>query len=181
MNNSIIEQKASPRPSSSPVACLAGYFKSPSSGSCIKLHQEKKTWREAEIVCQADGGNLVKIRDRVMNKLLLARHGRSTFNILKRRYWHCEVQGSQRNHPKQQAGTRRALTKLDVNKAAGPDVNKAAGPNNIKPRVLKTCSNQLASIFTFIFNLSLDTLTIPLFQTVNNHTDAEETFPTNNE
>ncbi|GFR57916.1 hypothetical protein ElyMa_001756000 [Elysia marginata] len=37
--------------------------------------------------------------------------------------------------------TRHALTRLDVNKAAEPD--------NIKPRLLKTCSNQLASIFTF--------------------------------
>ncbi|GFR99509.1 Non-LTR (Long terminal repeat) retrotransposon and domain-containing protein [Elysia marginata] len=50
--------------------------------------------------------------------------------------------------------TRRALTRLDMNKAAGPD--------NIKPRLLKTCSNQLASVFTFIFNWSLTTSTIPL-------------------
>ncbi|GFR87402.1 Non-LTR (Long terminal repeat) retrotransposon and domain-containing protein [Elysia marginata] len=40
--------------------------------------------------------------------------------------------------------TRRALARLDVNKAAGPD--------KIEPRLLKTCSNQLASIPTFIFN-----------------------------
>ncbi|GFR79753.1 reverse transcriptase [Elysia marginata] len=49
--------------------------------------------------------------------------------------------------------TRRALTRLDMNKAAGPD--------NIKPRLLKTCSKQLASVFTFIFNWSLTTSTIP--------------------
>ncbi|GFR59118.1 Non-LTR (Long terminal repeat) retrotransposon and domain-containing protein [Elysia marginata] len=48
-----------------------------------------------------------------------------------------------------------ALTRLDVKKAAGPDN---------KPRLLKTCSNQLAPIFTFIFNWSLvtGTSTIPL-------------------
>ncbi|GFS20711.1 Non-LTR (Long terminal repeat) retrotransposon and domain-containing protein [Elysia marginata] len=72
-----------------------------------------------------------------------------------------------------QQETRRALTRLDMNKAAGPD--------NIKPRLLKTCSNQLASVFTFIFNWSLTTSTIPLFQTVNNRTGAEETFPRNTE
>ncbi|GFS19491.1 Non-LTR (Long terminal repeat) retrotransposon and domain-containing protein [Elysia marginata] len=40
--------------------------------------------------------------------------------------------------------------------------DKAAEPDNIEPRLLKTCSNQLASIFTFIFNWSLATSTIPL-------------------
>ncbi|GFR71276.1 Non-LTR (Long terminal repeat) retrotransposon and domain-containing protein [Elysia marginata] len=50
--------------------------------------------------------------------------------------------------------TRRALTRLDVKKATEPD--------NIKPRLLKTCRNQLASIFTFIFNWSLVTSTMPL-------------------
>ncbi|GFR76985.1 Non-LTR (Long terminal repeat) retrotransposon and domain-containing protein [Elysia marginata] len=50
--------------------------------------------------------------------------------------------------------TRHALTRLDMNKAAGPD--------NIKPRLLKTCCNQLASIFTFIFNWSLVTSIILL-------------------
>ncbi|GFR87322.1 Hlh transcription factor fer3-like 116 [Elysia marginata] len=42
------------------------------------------------------------------------------------------------------------------------NVNKASGPHNIRPRLLKTCSNQLASILTFIINWSLATSTIPL-------------------
>ncbi|GFS05748.1 neural cell adhesion molecule 1 [Elysia marginata] len=56
--------------------------------------------------------------------------------------------------------TRRALTRLDVNKAAGPD--------NIKPRLLKTCSNQLASIFTFFHLVSCYINHTDVFQTVNN-------------
>ncbi|GFR90983.1 Non-LTR (Long terminal repeat) retrotransposon and domain-containing protein [Elysia marginata] len=65
--------------------------------------------------------------------------------------------------------TRHALTELDVNKVAGPD--------NIKPRQLKKCSNQLASIFTFIFSLYQPYRCV----SVNNHTGAEETFPRNTE
>ncbi|XP_071843761.1 uncharacterized protein [Apostichopus japonicus] len=39
---------------------------------------------------------------------------------------------------------------------------KAPGPDQLKPRVLKTCANQLADIFTHIFNLSFCTKTIPV-------------------
>ena len=39
--------------------------------------------------------------------------------------------------------------------------SKAAGPDNLKPRLLKTCSSQLSYIFTIIFNLSLSTRSIP--------------------
>ena len=40
-------------------------------------------------------------------------------------------------------------------------VNKAAGPDAIKPRLLKLCSSELAPIFTFIFNWSLELCTVP--------------------
>ncbi|GFS17381.1 hypothetical protein ElyMa_003237100 [Elysia marginata] len=49
---------------------------------------------------------------------------------------------------------KRALKRLNI--------NKAAEPNNISPRLLKTWSNQLSSIPTFIFNWSLTTSTIQL-------------------
>ena len=39
--------------------------------------------------------------------------------------------------------------------------NKAAGPDNIKPKTLKLCSDQLAHVFSFIFNWSLETCTVP--------------------
>ncbi|KAJ8043709.1 hypothetical protein HOLleu_10919 [Holothuria leucospilota] len=38
---------------------------------------------------------------------------------------------------------------------------KAAGPDMLSPHVLRTCSGQLAGIFTHIFNLSYSTLAIP--------------------
>jgi len=42
---------------------------------------------------------------------------------------------------------RRALMRVNTRKAAGPD--------GISGRVLKTCANQLAPVFTTIFNLSM--------------------------
>ena len=39
--------------------------------------------------------------------------------------------------------------------------NKAAGPDNIKPRLLRRCSSQLAPVFSFIFNWSLETSSVP--------------------
>ena len=38
---------------------------------------------------------------------------------------------------------------------------KAAGPDMLSPRVLKSCSRELADIFTYIFNLSFSTQSIP--------------------
>ncbi|GFR63376.1 UDP-glucose:glycoprotein glucosyltransferase 1 [Elysia marginata] len=49
---------------------------------------------------------------------------------------------------------RRALTRLGVNGAAGPD--------GIGPRLLGTCSGRLASVFTFVFSWSLAASTVPL-------------------
>ena len=38
---------------------------------------------------------------------------------------------------------------------------KAAGPDNITPKLLKTCSDQLAGIFTLLFNLSFHQASVP--------------------
>ena len=40
-------------------------------------------------------------------------------------------------------------------------VNKAAGPDDIKPKLLRLCSDQLANVFTYIFNWSLETAIVP--------------------
>jgi len=48
---------------------------------------------------------------------------------------------------------RRALMRVNTRKAAGPD--------GISGRVLKTCANQLAPVFTSIFNLSLAESVVP--------------------
>ena len=39
--------------------------------------------------------------------------------------------------------------------------NKAAGPDNIKPRFLKLCCNEIAPVFTFVFNWSLKLSIVP--------------------
>ncbi|KAK7501775.1 hypothetical protein BaRGS_00006861, partial [Batillaria attramentaria] len=38
---------------------------------------------------------------------------------------------------------------------------KAAGPDNISPRLLRTCTDQLSGVFTDIFNMSLSQCTVP--------------------
>merc|ERR1711963_141749 len=40
-------------------------------------------------------------------------------------------------------------------------VTKAAGPDGIKPKFLRYCCDEITSIFTYIFNLSLQTCTVP--------------------
>ena len=39
--------------------------------------------------------------------------------------------------------------------------NKAVGPDSISPRILKLCSNQLAKIFSVIFNMCFSSQTVP--------------------
>jgi len=41
---------------------------------------------------------------------------------------------------------------------------KAVGPDGISGRVLKTCANQLAPVFTTIFNLSIESVVRACFQ-----------------
>lgn len=41
------------------------------------------------------------------------------------------------------------------------NTTKSAGPDNITPRILKLCAEQLAEIFTFIFNWSFRTQVVP--------------------
>ena len=48
------------------------------------------------------------------------------------------------------------LSEHDVRRAfKGVNTKKAAGPDGISGRVLKLCADQLALVFTMIFNLSL--------------------------
>jgi len=44
------------------------------------------------------------------------------------------------------------------------NTRKAAGPDGISGQVLKTCANQLAPVFTTIFNLSLAESVVPSFK-----------------
>ena len=41
------------------------------------------------------------------------------------------------------------------------NARKACGPDGVKPKILKMCSNELSSIFTYILNLSLTFSIIP--------------------
>ena len=41
------------------------------------------------------------------------------------------------------------------------NIHKAAGPDGLPGRVLRACADQLASVFTYIYNLSLSEFVIP--------------------
>jgi hypothetical protein len=43
------------------------------------------------------------------------------------------------------------------------NIHKAAGPDGLTGRVLRACADQLASVFTDIFNLSLSKSVIPTY------------------
>jgi len=54
------------------------------------------------------------------------------------------------------------MTELEVRRMfRGVNTRKAAGPDSISGRVLKACAEQLAPVFTTIFNLSLSQCVIP--------------------
>ena len=54
------------------------------------------------------------------------------------------------------------LSIADVNKTFKQvNIHKAAGPDRLPGRVLKACTDQLSSVFTDIFNLSLTESVIP--------------------
>ena len=54
------------------------------------------------------------------------------------------------------------ISEHDVRKAfRRVNTRRAAGPDGITGRVLKACTNQLAPVFTEVFNLSLEQSTIP--------------------
>ena len=57
------------------VLCPEGWVRSPSSGTCIKLFFSKKNWLQARDFCKAEGGDLVKITDRVINDLVTSKNG----------------------------------------------------------------------------------------------------------
>ncbi|GFR95700.1 macrophage mannose receptor 1-like [Elysia marginata] len=50
--------------------CLPGWIESKASGTCIKLFADQKSWENARAVCQANGGDLVKILDDDMNDFI---------------------------------------------------------------------------------------------------------------
>ena len=52
------------------VTCPSGWTENPHSGTCIKLYKDKKSWTDARAICQAAGGDLVKIADDSMNQFI---------------------------------------------------------------------------------------------------------------
>ncbi|KAK3792546.1 hypothetical protein RRG08_011997 [Elysia crispata] len=51
-------------------SCDSGYIKSDYSGTCIKLYNDKLSWKDARSVCKTAGGDLVKIMDKTMNQFI---------------------------------------------------------------------------------------------------------------
>ncbi|KAK3743318.1 hypothetical protein RRG08_007556, partial [Elysia crispata] len=52
------------------ASCPSGWIESTQSGTCIKVYEDKKSWEDARAVCQAAGGDLVKIIDDSMNQFI---------------------------------------------------------------------------------------------------------------
>ena len=67
------------------------------------------------------------------------------------------------------------LSVADVSKTFKQvNIHKAAGPDGLPGRVLKACADQLASVFTDIFHLSLSESVIPTFQADHHSPCAQE-------
>jgi hypothetical protein len=67
------------------------------------------------------------------------------------------------------------LSVADVSKTFKQvNIHKAAGPNGLAGRVLRACVDQLASVFTDIFNRSLTVCNTNMFQADHHNPCAHE-------
>ncbi len=116
--------------------------------SHFQLNDSRRMWQGLKTICSSGNNSSAEVRaDPLLAEELNTFYGRYS------------APGSSRQSSDDYAITfseddlRRELKRVNVRKAAGPD--------GITGRVLKSCADQLASLFTSIFNESLATSVVP--------------------
>ncbi len=127
--------------------------------SHFQLNDSRRMWQGLKTICSSGNNSSAEVRaDPLLAEEL------NTF------YGHFECNGGA-NLPNSPSGSSRqssdhviTVSEDDVRRELRRvNVRKAAGPDGITGRVLRSCADQLAGLFTFIFNESLATSVVPTF------------------
>ncbi len=126
--------------------------------SHFQLNDSRRMWQGLKTICSSGNNNSVEVR---ADPLLAAE--------LNNFYGRFECNGgailpSSASRSSRQSSNDYAITlsEDDVRRELRRvNVRKAAGPNGITGRVLRSCADQLAGLFTSIFNESLATSVVP--------------------
>ncbi len=127
--------------------------------SHFQLNDSRHMWQGLKTICSSGNKSSAEVRA----DLLLAEE-LNTF------YGHFECNGGSATLPFSASGSSRQRSEDHVITVSEDEVRrelkrvnfrKAAGPDGITGRVLRSCADQLAGLFTSIFNESLATSVVP--------------------
>ncbi len=128
--------------------------------SHFQLNDSRRMWQGLKTICSSGNNNSVEVRaDPLLAVELNNFYGRFECNVNGGANLPISASESSRQSSNDYAITfseddvRRELRRVNVRKAAGPD--------GITGRVLRSCADQLAGLFTSIFNESLATSVVP--------------------
>ncbi len=111
--------------------------------SHFQLNDSRRMWQGLKTICSSGNNSSVEVRaDPLLAEELNTFYGRFECNG-----------GASESSRQSSDHVRRELRRVNVRKAAGPD--------GITGRVLRSCADQLAGLFTSIFNESLATSVVP--------------------
>ncbi len=125
--------------------------------SHFQLNDSRRMWQGLKTICSSGNNSSVEVRaDPLLAEELNTFYGRFECNggaILLNSASASSRQSSDHVITVPEDDVRRELRRVNVRKAAGPD--------GITGRVLRSCADQLAGLFTSIFNESLATSVVP--------------------
>ncbi len=125
--------------------------------SHFQLNDSRRMWQGLKTICSSGNNSSVEVRaDPLLAEELNTFYGRFECNggaILPNNASASSRQSSDQVITMSEDDVRRELRRVNVRKAAGPD--------GITGRVLRSCADQLAGLFTSIFNESLATSVVP--------------------
>ncbi len=128
--------------------------------SHFQLNDSRRMWQGLKTICSSGNNSSAEVRaDPLLAEELNTFYGRFECNVNGGAILPISASGSSRQSSDVCAITfseddvRRELKRVNVRKAAGPD--------GITGRVLRSCADQLAGLFTSIFNESLATSVVP--------------------
>ncbi len=129
--------------------------------SHFQLNDSRRTWQGLKTICSSGNNSSAEVRaDPLLAEELNTFYG----------HFECNVNGggatlpSSASESSRQSSGHYAITfsEDDVRRELRRvNVRKAAGPDGITGRVLRSCADQLAGLFTSIFNESLATSVVP--------------------
>ncbi len=139
--------------------------------SHFQLNDPRRTWQGLRTICAFGNKSYAEVRaDPLLADELNTFYGR--FECNGGSMWQGSASGSSRALPSSASGSSRqrsdnhviTMTEDEVRRALKRvNIRKAAGHDGITGQALRSCADQLAGLFTSIFNESLATSVVPTF------------------